>query len=618
MKSLPFFPHPHHSVLPVLLCVLTLPCAAQAVQIGEVVALSKLGSPLRVEIALRSNENEALDKSCLSLIAPDSKAEDANSYLSRVKLTLKTEGTQQRAVISSTYAFNEAFAKFRLQVQCRGTGSISKTFTILPDMDELEAAPELALTPISNEAATPHTPPPEASKPSPAVAVIAPAEPVKPLVQKPAAPVRRATRHSLASSTKHSHEQFHLKLSGEPLDASRIGKISDADREFLLARQKLLDADDQMASFLALQHQVKQLQEELGEMKLRLAQLDAAPARISPVSAPAPAVTPVLAVASPSPPSARVWLKPAIALGTLAAAVLATLLLLRRYRRNRLEANEIKGWQDAVSDTPAEPLIITAMHIAQPAASAEPMPEPSVTSAAPVSAPVVPIAVPAPFEMADEVDSIIEEAQLYAVHNHPNKAVQILQEVLAEYPQKTEGWLLLLSIFSSQSKAQQFEESARIFLRHHHDNASWKVIQALGRTLEPDHPLYMTEDNLLNTPASNNPLSPHRRPIGDVLVEMGALSVEDMKNCLNDFDPKLHGRFGGYLVTRKVISHAQLSEALVYQQNTQPPLPTAMQHVAEPVLEYQPETSSKPREDIDFESDIDWHGIDVLIKNDKR
>ena len=38
------------------------------------------------------------------------------------------------------------------------------------------------------------------------------------------------------------------------------------------------------------------------------------------------------------------------------------------------------------------------------------------------------------------------------------------------------------------------------------------------------------------------------------------------KNSLDDFDPKKHGRFGGYLVARKVITLAQLDEALLQQQ----------------------------------------------------
>jgi hypothetical protein len=47
---------------------------------------------------------------------------------------------------------------------------------------------------------------------------------------------------------------------------------------------------------------------------------------------------------------------------------------------------------------------------------------------------------------------------------------------------------------------------------------------------------------------------------------MGILSKQDLQNCLDDFDPKKHGRFGGYLVARKAITLAQLDQALLQQQ----------------------------------------------------
>ncbi len=49
-------------------------------------------------------------------------------------------------------------------------------------------------------------------------------------------------------------------------------------------------------------------------------------------------------------------------------------------------------------------------------------------------------------------------------------------------------------------------------------------------------------------------------------MEMGVLSKLDLQNFLDDFDPKKHGRFGGYLVARKAITLAQLDQALLQQQ----------------------------------------------------
>ncbi|MEJ1959597.1 MAG: hypothetical protein WDM70_09395 [Nitrosomonadales bacterium] len=47
---------------------------------------------------------------------------------------------------------------------------------------------------------------------------------------------------------------------------------------------------------------------------------------------------------------------------------------------------------------------------------------------------------------------------------------------------------------------------------------------------------------------------------------MGILSQKDLQNYLADFDPKKHGRFGGYLVARKAITLSQLDQALLQQQ----------------------------------------------------
>jgi len=58
---------------------------------------------------------------------------------------------------------------------------------------------------------------------------------------------------------------------------NRASKNQPEERILLLAQKKLLDADDQTASFLALQHQVKQRADELGEIKLQLAQLGTKP-----------------------------------------------------------------------------------------------------------------------------------------------------------------------------------------------------------------------------------------------------------------------------------------------------------------------------------------------------
>lgn len=152
---------------------------------------------------------------------------------------------------------------------------------------------------------------------------------------------------------------------------------------------------------------------------------------------------------------------------------------------------------------------------------------------------------------------MLEEAGLYANFGHASEAIEILHDILRRHPSKVGAWTLLLSIYSSLGKAAEFESTAREFLKHHSDNPAWESLQALGRTLDRDNPLYADKAHSA---------SGSRPSIGDILVETGVLSTHDVKTHLADFDPKRHGRFGGYLVTRKAITLAELDQALLQQQ----------------------------------------------------
>jgi hypothetical protein len=124
-----------------------------------------------------------------------------------------------------------------------------------------------------------------------------------------------------------------------------------------------------------------------------------------------------------------------------------------------------------------------------------------------------------------------------------------------------------MSIISSLGKTRDFEAAARDFYRKNPQSESWKMIQALGRTLDRKNPLYAGNSNLDVAARFLQQLAINRkRLVGDILVEMGVLSEQDLINGMRDFDPKKHGRFGGYLVSHKMVTHAQLSEALLRQQ----------------------------------------------------
>lgn len=573
-----FFRRPRLYATGVLASLLLLPDVASALSIGEITLQSKWGEPLQASVGLSLAEGERIEDACLSLVQPETPEDSLFDYLTKVRLTIKTDGKQQFVAISSHRPFEELFARFRLQIKCPGMGAITKTLTILPDLNESPLATPVVITrDIAPEAAsvaaavdtekvqagiTPGAPPPRNELPKRAG---------KQKSRQAAQPANEPRATARPSRQKRDEAPiFKLKLSGDTIDETQIGKISAEERELLLARQKLLDADDQTAYFLAMQHQMKQLQDEIGAVKLRLAQLDASSTTVAETRAGQPQ-PPVEKPAITSPRQTEQKDNQALRYGLIVAgltlAVLALLLGLRRYTRTRsqkaasLILEEPDSLQTEAPVTP--PHIVTPSTVKSARHASEHAPAPA--KAEPPKPPHKKIEAQLP--EADLADLMMEEAELYAVHNRSDKAIEILRDIVRNHPLKTEAWLLLLSILSSLGKAAEFAQAARNFSKHHKGSSSWKEIQALGRTLDQNNPLYMDETSLAAA-AISSPVTPAppRRLIGDILVDMGALSRQEMKHYLDEFDPRLHGRFGGYLISRKVITHAQLDEALLQQQ----------------------------------------------------
>ncbi|MDO8414095.1 MAG: hypothetical protein Q7S51_09940 [Gallionellaceae bacterium] len=577
--------------------VLLLPCAAWAITIGEIESQSKLGELLYIQVELRGSTNENVSNSCLSLIPPDPEDEDRQYYLTLPKLSLTTVAGRQYVTISSHESFNEAFAKLRLRVSCPGMGSVTKTFTFLPDLAIMPrtvaqtpintAAPNV---PLDNSVASANNVAPDnkiALAISPAlINQIQPHATAKrrtqPVVTTQQSignhprPIARKRSAPLSARQKSTHlKAFRLKLSNEPMDESRIGKITPEERELLLARQKMLDADDQMASFLTLQNQVKLLQDELGEIKLKLAQL---------ATSTPPATVSIANIKESSLPWTDIKKNRIIFAVGVALAILALLFGFRLYNRINAQRLNEQAWkqlaEEAVSAPPVQtpapasirPSKTTARLPAKTPMTASPRAiTPTKKTSAPPPSPPPPSSYTKSKEELAEVDSIIEEAELYATYGHPERAALILQELVPQYPDKNEAWLLLLSILSSLKKGGEFEQTARDFMRHNPNSPVWTDIQALGRAVEQNNPLY-TDGNIADTTPPATPIaSGKRRLIGDILVEAGVLSMRDMEKCLDDFDPKQHGRLGGYLVARKMVTPAQLQQALQQQQSIASP-----------------------------------------------
>ena len=508
---------------------LTFPCVAQAVSIGDVVLQSRLGEPLLARVGLMVGRNERIEGSCLSLTAPDPRQEDSSNFLTEANLSLKTEGKRQYVNISSPKPFNDAFARLRLQVKCPGTRSITKTLTILPSA---QTAGKKLVHPVS----------------------------------------------------------FRPKLSGEPIDESRTGKISAEKNAALLAQRKQLEA-----SFLAIQNQLKQLENGLGEIKLQLTQLDASPSTAVssapvPLSANVPSAIQSVTVDTRPPPTSVIPIKqpvmqqdnqednPDMPKGLFAALILGLAIIYYKIKSR----NGAKLLQDAkpilkpADDAGTAPKMAMP-RIAKPPSQVQPSQvksEHAPAAAVPPKASAarntaVPVSQLPSQKIGEEMtgeDSILEEAELYVANGRLSKAVEILLEIIKRCPSKADAWTLLLSIYSSLGKAAEFESAAREFLRHHKASPSWSGIQVLGRTLDHDNPLYADHSSHISASPLLSDAQNLHRSIGDILMEMRVLSKREILKYLDDFDPKKHGRFGGYLVARKAITLAQLDQALLQQQ----------------------------------------------------
>ena len=623
---------------------------ARAIDIGEAVLQSRLGEPLHAVVELVPGKGEQIESACLSLIGPAPQEGKVRDYLIRAKLAIKAAGGRQYVDISTPEPFFDSFVNLRLKIKCPGMGVIIKTLTILPEhkvnTSPVAVAPP-AITGTPQENTAPRNIPVAANIPQHAI-VAAPEAELKPRIELPPgeAPPRQNLRkvdrkkvatlaekpQTLQAVTKKpgAAEPFMLKLSTELIDESRIGKLSVEERESLREQQKALDEDDQAVRYMALQQQLIKMLEELDGIKLRLARLSANEP-LSPVTTPTLAGSPPLhAVEShigpvvPEPDktsssSASQFDLPEIVylIAGLLVVGLSMVLGLRFFtrRKSRQKAGDATQQINKVRADPTvaaapvnTPKPVTPVNTPKPVIP-ENIPKPAVPTnkprlVAPANKPqliapsnspphVVP-SVLAPKDSLPEDDLIMEEAELYAIHGHPDKAVNILKEMIERSPTNPKARRLLLSIYSSVGKAAEFEQAALDFQRLNPGSTSWRGIQALGRTLDINNPLYADA-----TPMQAQAM---RRPIGEILVKMGALSVQDMKHCLAEFDPKKHGRFGGYLITRKVITLAQLDRALLKQQNVNSE--TSMPTLEEKPLDFEFDALSDKAQvmDLDFES----------------
>ena len=339
-------------------------------------------------------------------------------------------------------------------------------------------------------------------------------------------------------SNTHGHPLLNFQLTG---------KNTTEGLALLLEQQK-----QQVASLEDMQQKIKLLEDELKGIKLQLMQARTKPPNTA-GNTQENGFNPIAAI--------NRWGKQEgilVAIVAIALTSLALWLGLRYFTRKNLPAKNIS------EQLPSPARIATDKTSALPLANTQ-LSQASIAVTA--TTPPLSFSLERINEETTYDNSMLEEASLYAANGRMEKAVEILKEVIGRAPSKEDAWKLLLSIYSALGDPTKFENTARNFLKYHKGSPSWSGIQVLGRTLARDNPLYTSNDSHI----SASPLLPNtftHRPIGDILVEMGALSKQEVLKYLDEFDPRQHCRFGGYLVARKAITLDQLDLALLRQQNT--------------------------------------------------
>lgn len=419
--------------------------AAQAVSIGEIVVQSSWGEPLQAHVELRTVAGEVIEESCVMLVAPDAQDEESSVYLTKATLGVKRDAGRQLVTISTSRPFREMFAKIRLQVKCANGGGMTKVLTILPDLDMTEKFRSDEATPTLATVLTDKT---IATLPDANTTATVAAHKDEQLAKNPKkilAPLKKHVQPQPAKST--------LKITAEKFDVSEMTQ-TNVDNHTLLQKIKELNADDQLAAMLAMQNEIQKLRDELNEIKAGIQVIPKKPAVPTP-----PPPPPVVASAEYG---TSFWL------GSFSGLLLLGMLGLRYFSRNKRN--------------PARAKIAPTVNETTSSEAATKTPAGELTQ--------IISAYTASRDNPSDTELMMEEAQLYAAHSRPQKAIQILTELIDAHPQKMDAWLALFTNYASLHEAAQFEKLAERFQQIKPDDHTWALVQSLGRTLEREHPLY--------------------------------------------------------------------------------------------------------------------------------
>lgn len=495
--------------LPLLIAALVLSHGpiAGAVGMGELVAHSSLGEPLRAEVRIIRDPGETLDAACVKVVS--GAADDVPwIYAARVRVA------GEHLVLTTREPVNHPIAMIGLRIGCGS--ELRRDFTLLLAPPAIRSVATPTLAPADDMADGAPVQAPQRTRPARQAPSARPAE----AAGAPAAPragTRKAAaaqdRPSAPSAAVRSHAAAPARPTARPLppvlggegdrlligagDESRLVPLRlstqlanpprnenpKAERPPLSAEQRTVaEIDDRIAAQLELDEKIKRLEEYQAMLKEKVAQLDAsgpAPATTpQPASAPVVAAPPAPSPAAPAPTEAPGflaslpdWAAPLAGL----LAVLAGGAALIRLRRGRAVEGEpaiptqtdaagSSGFgQEPLSTAVASQVAPTPAHASLPVnAGAEQAParqDHSDDWVEPTFAPAHPI----PFdETVDEHDSALELAEIMMSFGRTQGAAETLADYIRSNPrQAVKPWLKLLEVYHVAGMRAEFEALTR-------------------------------------------------------------------------------------------------------------------------------------------------------------
>lgn len=465
--------------------------SVSAVGLGELVAQSSLGEPLRAEVRLVRSAGEELDVACFKRVSGAGSDDVPWIYNARLRLV------GDRLVVTTREPVNHPIAMLGLQFTCNGELRRDYPILLQPPIPRIATptAPRQFDAPpaVASDSTGASARPPRAST-APRRLAVAGVDGQSTAAKPARAPRSDAAQHRRAEPPRHDRLilgtgteaglvplRMSLALANPPTEDAPEGT-----REQLRQEQRTLaDIDDRIAAQLEVTEKIKRLEEYQAMLKERVAQLDGTPGTpgtvtTSPPTAARPATPTPAAPAQPDPLGAlpTALAEPLRQWGAPIAGLLAVLLgggaliwLRRRRHTEPFEAAEPTTQPDfrlsAPQTTASSPQAEKKAAPLPPERDELPVVDLSIPTpvdnggewADPTFAPAHPI----PFdETVDEQDSALELAEIMMSFGRTQGAAETLADYIRNNPrQAVKPWLKLLEVYHVAGMRAEFEVLTR-------------------------------------------------------------------------------------------------------------------------------------------------------------